>query len=676
MKPTTSKRNTSLTAEEAVDLTHFADNEQDPPMPVPAGKKERVDVTPLSNDLAEKIKQMVDRSATSEKTTYAVLSAQGSLIQALENQGLKLKVLASDPSQKMFSINDPKLLIKDTPKILTKSATVKVDSELQNDLQQLIKSHYSNPDVHDELMEVFKKKQQQQIIARDTNLNTNVTIIDVEKRKDKQGNVSRVLMTIDEHGIPYQLLEKENMKDMKLKVGNEINIQGVTMEKIDSLTGESKFAIKPTTQQVSLVTTTQNTNKADASNTSKVDIPVQPESVTPTVAAKAAPADEATQQAPEQQSKATSYGSTIEEVKNKLEFMDFSMNIELSNKLQEQNAEAPSAKFMKLMEINDSKYHVMPSIKRFDSEKEKVGIKPITDLEKMSFANDAEKIAAYTSQIDSRVAFIDKIDNGELDFSPKNLTTTQGFVPTYDINKNANSMRLGTYISSIKGDNVKIEVPNKDSYAVIYGKVNSSGDPAPSKTDHIIVNTGDKVTDSMLFAEVDQNVDKSNLAIVHIPSENIKNVLGKLMAANPKSNVTMIIDNNAHDVDFTAQDSLGRDISSKKAGDVIERIVVEQAINNDKISVVRLNEKFGHSFTNVYEQVLKQVSQNKEINDPKEFSRKALGNVIEASKEEGKKLVEQVRSIADLQLTVTNDKDNTQALEQGNQYKPNRYMKI
>lgn len=878
MKPITSRTKTSLTAEEAVDLTHFADNEQDPPMPVPAGKKERVDVTPLSNDLAEKIKQMVDRSATSEKTTYAVLSAQGSLIQALENQGLKLKVLTSDPSQKMFSINNPKVLIKDAPKILTKSATVKVDSELQNELQQLIKSHYSNPDVHDELMEVFKKKQQQQVIARDTNLNANVTIIDIEKRKDKQGNVSQVLMTIDEHGIPYQLLEKENMKAMKLKVGHEINIQGVTMEKIDSLTGESKFAIKPTTQQVSLINTTQNTVK--------VEPPVQPEPVAPAaevtkdapsilyiakqetrqsfdfnnsntnikgsvsmevnpdhmqlrkgdspeivmnfhteaidldhdtyltlkviagdensltkgvyfsasgnsnfgmsgnidsqtfegvmneIADKlekdatfnwavgndagmldvirefgktaaptylneqeisqvqeqraeiqkikaldnitenqaikkfneppVAPAVEVTQGvtppevnivetqeptpakskveeqqlAPQEQRSTPSYGTTVKEIKEKLESMDFSMNVELSNKLREQNAEAPSAKFMKLMEINDSEYHVMPSIKRFDSEKEKVGIKPITDLEKMSFANDAEKMAAYTSQIDSRVAFIDKIDNGELDFSPKNLTTTQGFVPTYDINKNANSMRLGTYTSSIKGDNVKIEVPNKDSYAVIYGKVNSSGDPTPSKTDHIIVNTGDKVTDSMLFAEVDKNVDKSNLAIVHIPPENIKNVLGKLMTANPKSDVTMIIDNNAHDVDFTAQDSLGRDISSKKAGDVIERIVVEQAINNDKISVVRLNEKFGHSFTNVYEQVLKQVSQNKEINDPKEFSRKALGNVIEASKEEGEKLVEQVRSIADLQLTVTNDKDNTQTLEQGNQYKPNRYMKI
>lgn len=237
-------------------------------------------------------------------------------------------------------------------------------------------------------------------------------------------------------------------------------------------------------------------------------------------------------------------------------------------------------------------------------------------------------------------------------------------------------MRLGAYTSGIKGDNVKIEVPTRDSYAVIYGKVNSLNDTAPSKTDHIIVNTGEKVTDSMLFAEVDKNVDKSNLAIVHIPPENIKNVLGKLMTANPKSKVTMIIDNNAQEVDFTAEDSLGREISSKKAGDVIERVVVEQAINNDKISVVRLNEKFGHSFTNVYEQVLKQVSQNKQIDDPKDFTRKALSNVIESSKQEGEQLVQQVKSIADIQPTVANDKDNTQALEQGKEYKPNRYMKI
>ena len=197
-----------------------------------------------------------------------------------------------------------------------------------------------------------------------------------------------------------------------------------------------------------------------------------------------------------------------------LEFMDFSMNVELSNRLREQNAEAPSAKFMKLMEIDDGGYHVMPSIKRFDSEKQKVGMKSITDLEKTPFANDAEKMEAYVNQIESRVAFVDKIKNGELDFSAKNLTTTQGFVPTYNINKNADSMRLGAYTSGIKGDNVKIEVPTRDSYAVIYGKVNSLNDTAPSKTDHIIVNTGEKVTDSMLFAEVDKNVDKKGTRAV------------------------------------------------------------------------------------------------------------------------------------------------------------------
>lgn len=131
MKPTASKRKTSLTAEEAADLSYFADNEQDPSMPPPAEKKERVDVTPLSNNLAEKIKQMVDGSATSEKTTYAVLSAQGSLIQALENQGLKLKPMVLEPSQKMLSVNDPTVLMKDAPKVLTKLATVKVDAELQ-----------------------------------------------------------------------------------------------------------------------------------------------------------------------------------------------------------------------------------------------------------------------------------------------------------------------------------------------------------------------------------------------------------------------------------------------------------------------------------------------------------------------------------------------------------------
>ena len=919
MKPTASKRKTSLTAEEAADLSYFADNEQDPSMPPPAEKKERVDVTPLSNNLAEKIKQMVDSSATSEKTTYAVLSAQGSLIQALENQGLKLKPMVLEPSQKMLSVNDPTVLMKDAPKVLTKLATVKVDAELQGELQQLIKAHYSNPDVHDELMEVFEKKQQQEITARNNTLNTNATIIDIEKRKDKQGNVSRVLTTVDEHGISYQVLEKANMKDLKLKIGNDINIQGVTMEKVDSLTGERKFAIKPTTQQVSLINTTQNTVKVEppvqpkpgsgksVMMTNKAEPPVQPEPglvksvmmnikveppVQPEPAAPAAevakdapsilyiakqetkqsfdfnngntniegrvrmdvnpdymqlrkgdspeilidfhteakdldhdtyltlkvvagdensltegvyfsasgssnfgmsgkvnsqtfegamneiadalekdatfnwavgndagmldvirefgktaaptylseqeisqfqeqraeiqkikaldnitenqaikkfneppvaPAAEVTQgvtapevnvvetqeptpakatkveeqqPAPQEQRSTPSYGTTIEEVKEKLESTDFSMNVELSNKLREQNAEAPSAKFMKLMEINDGDYHVMPSIKRFDSEKQKVGMKSITDLEKMPFANDAEKMEAYANQIESRVAFMDKIENGELDFSPKNLTTTQGFVPTYNINKNSDSMRLGAYTSGIKGDNVKIEVPTRDSYAVIYGKVNSLNDAAPSKTDHIIVNTGEKVTDSMLFAEVDKNVDKSNLAIVHIPPENIKNVLGKLMTANPKSKVTMIIDNNAQEVDFTAEDSLGREISSKKAGDVIERVVVEQAINNDKISVVRLNEKFGHSFTNVYEQVLKQVSQNKQIDDPKEFTRKALGNVIESSKQEGEQLVQQVKSIADIQPTVANDKDNTQALEQGKEYKPNRYMKI
>lgn len=919
MKPTASKRKTSLTAEEAADLSYFADNEQDPSMPPPAEKKERVDVTPLSNNLAEKIKQMVDSSATSEKTTYAVLSAQGSLIQALENQGLKLKPMVLEPSQKMLSVNDPTVLMKDAPKVLTKLATVKVDAELQGELQQSIKAHYSNPDVHDELMEVFEKKQQQEITARNNTLNTNATIIDIEKRKDKQGNVSRVLTTVDEHGISYQVLEKANMKDLKLKIGNDINIQGVTMEKVDSLTGERKFAIKPTTQQVSLINTTQNTVKVEppvqpkpgsgksVMMTNKAEPPVQPEPglvksvmmnikveppVQPEPAAPAvevakdapsilyiakqetkqsfdfnngntniegrvrmdvnpdymqlrkgdspeilidfhteakdldhdtyltlkvvagdensltegvyfsasgssnfgmsgkvnsqtfegamneiadalekdatfnwavgndagmldvirefgktaaptylseqeisqfqeqraeiqkikaldnitenqaikkfneppvAPAAEVTQgvtapevnvvetqeptpakatkveeqqPAPQEQRSTPSYGTTIEEVKEKLESTDFSMNVELSNKLREQNAEAPSAKFMKLMEINDGDYHVMPSIKRFDSEKQKVGMKSITDLEKMPFANDAEKMEAYANQIESRVAFMDKIENGELDFSPKNLTTTQGFVPTYNINKNSDSMRLGAYTSGIKGDNVKIEVPTRDSYAVIYGKVNSLNDAAPSKTDHIIVNTGEKVTDSMLFAEVDKNVDKSNLAIVHIPPENIKNVLGKLMTANPKSKVTMIIDNNAQEVDFTAEDSLGREISSKKAGDVIERVVVEQAINNDKISVVRLNEKFGHSFTNVYEQVLKQVSQNKQIDDPKEFTRKALGNVIESSKQEGEQLVQQVKSIADIQPTVANDKDNTQALEQGKEYKPNRYMKI
>lgn len=919
MKPTTtSKRKTSLTAEEAADLSYFADNEQDPSMPPPAEKKERVDVTPLSNNLAEKIKQMVDSSATSEKTTYAVLSAQGSLIQALENQGLKLKPMVLEPSQKMLSVNDPTVLMKDAPKVLTKLATVKVDAELQGELQQLIKAHYGNPDVHDELMEIFEKKQQQQVNARNNTLNTNATIIDIEKRKDKQGNVSRVLATVDEHGISYQLLEKENMKGMKLKVGDDINIQGVTMEKIDSLTGEIKFAIKPTTQQVSLINTAQNTVKVEppvqpkpgsgksimmtneaeppvqpepglvksVMMTIKVEPPVQPEpaasaaevvkdapsilyiakqetkqsfdfnngntniegrvrmdvnpdymqlrkgdspeilmdfhteatdldhdtyltlkviagdensltegvyfsasgssnfgmsgkvnsqtfegamneiadalekdatfnwavgndagmldvirefgktaaptylseqeisqfqeqraeiqkikaldNITENQAIKkfneppVAPAAEVTQgvtapevnvvetqeptpakakveeqqPAPQEQRSTPSYGTTIEEVKEKLESTDFSMNVELSNKLREQNAEAPSAKFMKLMEINDGDYHVMPSIKRFDSEKQKVGMKSITDLEKMPFANDAEKMEAYANQIESRVTFIDKIENGELDFSPKNLTTTQGFVPTYNINKNSDSMRLGAYTSGIKGDNVKIEVPTRDSYAVIYGKVNSLNDTAPSKTDHIIVNTGEKVTDSMLFAEVDKNVDKSNLAIVHIPPENIKNVLGKLMTANPKSKVTMIIDNNAQEVDFTAEDSLGREISSKKAGDVIERVVVEQAINNDKISVVRLNEKFGHSFTNVYEQVLKQVSQNKQIDDPKDFTRKALGNVIESSKQEGEQLVQQVKSIADIQPTVANDKDNTQALEQGKEYKPNRYMKI
>lgn len=919
MKPTASKRKTSLTAEEAADLSYFADNEQDPSMPPPAEKKERVDVTPLSNNLAEKIKQMVDSSATSEKTTYAVLSAQGSLIQALENQGLKLKPMVLEPSQKMLSVNDPTVLMKDAPKVLTKLATVKVDAELQGELQQLIKAHYGNPDVHDELMEVFEKKQQQEITARNNTLNTNATIIDIEKRKDKQGNVSRVLTTVDEHGISYQVLEKANMKDLKLKIGNDINIQGVTMEKVDSLTGERKFAIKPTTQQVSLINTTQNTVKVEppvqpkpgsgksVMMTNKAEPPVQPEPglvksvmmnikveppVQPEPAAPAvevakdapsilyiakqetkqsfdfnngntniegrvrmdvnpdymqlrkgdspeilidfhteakdldhdtyltlkvvagdensltegvyfsasgssnfgmsgkvnsqtfegamneiadalekdatfnwavgndagmldvirefgktaaptylseqeisqfqeqraeiqkikaldnitenqaikkfneppvAPAVEVTQgvtapevnvvetqeptpakatkveeqqPAPQEQRSTPSYGTTIEEVKEKLESTDFSMNVELSNKLREQNAEAPSAKFMKLMEINDGDYHVMPSIKRFDSEKQKVGMKSITDLEKMPFANDAEKMEAYANQIESRVAFMDKIENGELDFSPKNLTTTQGFVPTYNINKNSDSMRLGAYTSGIKGDNVKIEVPTRDSYAVIYGKVNSLNDTAPSKTDHIVVNTGEKVTDSMLFAEVDKNVDKSNLAIVHIPPENIKNVLGKLMTANPKSKVTMIIDNNAQEVDFTAEDSLGREISSKKAGDVIERVVVEQAINNDKISVVRLNEKFGHSFTNVYEQVLKQVSQNKQIDDPKDFTRKALGNVIESSKQEGEQLVQQVKSIADIQPTVANDKDNTQALEQGKEYKPNRYMKI
>ena len=896
MKPTASKRKTSLTAEEAADLSYFADNEQDPSMPDPVKKKERVDVTPLSNDLAEKIKQMVDSSATSEKTTYAVLSAQGSLIQALENQGLKLKPMVLEPSQKMLSVNDPTVLMKDTPKVLTKSATVKVDAELQGELQQLIKAHYSNPDVHDELMEVFEKKQQQEITARNNTLNTNATIIDIEKRKDKQGNVSRVLTTVDEHGIFYQVLEKANMKDLKLKVGDDINIQGVTMEKIDSLTGERKFAIKPTAQQVSLINTTRNTVKVEPPvqpkpgsgksimMTNKVEPSVQPEPAAPAVeVAKdapsilyiakqeakqsfdfnngntniegrvrmdvnpdymqlrkgdspeilmdfhteakdldhdtyltlkvvagdensltegvyfsasgssnfgmsgkvnsqtfegamneiadalekdatfnwavgndagmldvirefgktaaptylneqeisqfqeqraeiqkikaldnitenqaikkfnepyVAPAVEITQDAtapeasvaemparepapaakdmpaPQEQPSTPPYQSTVKDVQEMLEFMDFSMNVELSNRLREQNAEAPSAKFMKLMEIDDGGYHVMPSIKRFDSEKQKVGMKSISDLEKTPFANDAEKMEAYVNQIESRVAFVDKIKNGELDFSAKNLTTTQGFVPTYNINKNVDSMRLGAYTSGIKGDNVKIEVPTRDSYAVIYGKVNSLNDTAPSKTDHIIVNTGEKVTDSMLFAEVDKNVDKSNLAIVHIPPENIKNVLGKLMTANPKSKVTMIIDNNAQEVDFTAEDSLGREISSKKAGDVIERVVVEQAINNDKISVVRLNEKFGHSFTNVYEQVLKQVSQNKQIDDPKDFTRKALSNVIESSKQEGEQLVQQVKSIADIQPTVANDKDNTQALEQGKEYKPNRYMKI
>lgn len=916
MKPTASKRKTSLTAEEAADLSYFADNEQDPSMPDPVKKKERVDVTPLSNDLAEKIKQMVDSSATSEKTTYAVLSAQGSLIQALENQGLKLKPMVLEPSQKMLSVNDPTVLMKDAPKVLTKLATVKVDAELQGELQQLIKAHYGNPDVHDELMEVFEKKQQQEITARNNTLNTNATIIDIEKRKDKQGNVSRVLTTVDEHGISYQVLEKANMKDLKLKIGNDINIQGVTMEKVDSLTGERKFAIKPTTQQVSLINTAQNTvkveppvqpktgsgksimmtNKAEppvqpepglvksVMMTIKVEPPVQPEPAAPAIEVTkdapsilyiakqetkqsfdfnngntniegrvrmdvnpdymqlrkgdspeilidfhteakdldhdtyltlkvvagdensltegvyfsasgssnfgmsgkvnsqtfegamneiadalekdatfnwavgndagmldvirefgktaaptylseqeisqfqeqraeiqkikaldnitenqaikkfneppVAPAVEITQDAtapeasvaempapepapaakdmpaPQEQHSTPPYQSTVKDVQEMLEFMDFSMNVELSNRLREQNAEAPSAKFMKLMEIDDGGYHVMPSIKRFDSEKQKVGMKSISDLEKTPFANDAEKMEAYVNQIESRVAFVDKIKNGELDFSAKNLTTTQGFVPTYNINKNVDSMRLGAYTSGIKGDNVKIEVPTRDSYAVIYGKVNSLNDTAPSKTDHIIVNTGEKVTDSMLFAEVDKNVDKSNLAIVHIPPENIKNVLGKLMTANPKSKVTMIIDNNAQEVDFTAEDSLGREISSKKAGDVIERVVVEQAINNDKISVVRLNEKFGHSFTNVYEQVLKQVSQNKQIDDPKDFTRKALGNVIESSKQEGEQLVQQVKSIADIQPTVANDKDNTQALEQGNEYKPSRYMKI
>ena len=419
------------------------------------------------------------------------------------------------------------------------------------------------------------------------------------------------------------------------------------------------------------------TQDATAPEVSVAEMPARE----PDLAAKDMPAPEPApaakdMPAPQEQPSTPPYQSTVKDVQEMLEFMDLSMNVELSNRLREQNAEAPSAKFMKLMEIDDGGYHVMPSIKRFDSEKQKVGMKSISDLEKTPFANDVEKMEAYVNQIESRVAFVDKIKNGELDFSAKNLTTTQGFVPTYNINKNADSMRLGAYTSGIKGDNVKIEVPTRESYAVIYGKVNSLNDTAPSKTDHIIVNTGEKVTDSMLFAEVDKNVDKSNLAIVHIPPENIKNVLGKLMTANPKSKVTMIIDNNAQEVDFTAEDSLGREISSKKAGDVIERVVVEQAINNDKISVVRLNEKFGHSFTNVYEQVLKQVSQNKQIDDPKDFTRKALGNVIESSKQEGEQLVQQVKSIADIQPTVANDKDNTQALEQGKEYKPNRYMKI